>query len=196
MVTSIITGNLLGTASELRFASLRSAHRSWQDHPPTMSILPRLRASNFAYVGDMENTKTLSGSCFCGAVQISVTGDPAAMGYCHCSSCRLWSASPVNRFTLWPVDAVKVVKGADELGVYHKTDNSFRKWCRRCGGHVMTEHPPWKLVDVYHAVIPQLPFKPGLHVNYSETVLPMKDGLPKLKDFPKEFGGSGESVAE
>jgi hypothetical protein len=24
----------------------------------------------------------------------------------------------------------------------------------------------------------------------------MKDGLPKLKDFPKEFGGSGQAVAE
>jgi hypothetical protein len=23
-----------------------------------------------------------------------------------------------------------------------------------------------------------------------------KDGLPKLKDFPKEFGGSGEVIAE
>ena len=41
-----------------------------------------------------------------------------------------------------------------------------------------------------------LAFKPGVHVNYAETVLRMKDGLPKLKDFPKEFGGSGESVPE
>jgi hypothetical protein len=24
----------------------------------------------------------------------------------------------------------------------------------------------------------------------------MKDGLPKLKDFPTELGGSGESIAE
>jgi hypothetical protein len=27
-------------------------------------------------------------------------------------------------------------------------------------------------------------------------VLPMKDGLPKLKDFPAELGGSGETIAE
>ena len=31
-----------------------------------------------------------------------------------------------------------------------------------------------------------------MHVNYAETVLPMRDGLTKLRDFPKEFGGSGE----
>jgi hypothetical protein len=27
-------------------------------------------------------------------------------------------------------------------------------------------------------------------------VLPMRDGLPKLKDFPAEFGGSGEMITE
>jgi hypothetical protein len=27
-------------------------------------------------------------------------------------------------------------------------------------------------------------------------VLPMKDGLPKLKDFPSELGGSGETMPE
>ena len=37
---------------------------------------------------------------------------------------------------------------------------------------------------------------PGLHVNYSETKLPIRDGLLKLKDFPHGFGGSGIEVAE
>jgi hypothetical protein len=49
------------------------------------------------------------------------------------------------------------------------------------------------LVDVYAATIP---FTPGVHVNYQSTVLPMNDGLPKLKDFPTELGGSGETMAE
>jgi hypothetical protein len=41
-----------------------------------------------------------------------------------------------------------------------------------------------------------LAFTPGVHVNYAETVLPIRDGLPKLRDFPAEFGGSGQAVAE
>jgi hypothetical protein len=60
----------------------------------------------------------------------------------------------------------------------------------------MTRHPTVGLVDVYAATIPTLDFKPGVHVNYAETVLPMRDGLPKLKDFPAELGGSGEMVPE
>ena len=60
----------------------------------------------------------------------------------------------------------------------------------------MTYHPHWGLMDVYAATIPSQEFTPGVHVNYAETVLPMKDGLPKMKDFPSELGGSGESVSE
>ena len=60
----------------------------------------------------------------------------------------------------------------------------------------MTEHPEWQLVDVYAATIPSFPFEPHVHVNYGETVLHIKDGLPKQKDMPKEMGGSGVTLAE
>ena len=136
------------------------------------------------------------GKCFCGAVEIEVEGAPEAMGYCHCQSCRSWSAGPVNAFSLWKPDAVKVTKGRDQIATFAKSPGSERQYCKTCGGHIMTNHPPLGMVDVYSASIPTLNFKPEVHVNYQETVLPIKDGLPKLKDFPKEFGGSGEVIAE
>ena len=136
------------------------------------------------------------GGCFCGAVEIEVHGTAEAMGYCHCSSCRSWSASPVNAFTLWKPENVKVTKGAEFLSGFEKTEMSDRQFCTKCGGHLMTAHPPLGLVDVYAATIPGVKFTPGVHVNYAETVLPMKDGLPKLRDFPAELGGSGIAVPE
>jgi hypothetical protein len=136
------------------------------------------------------------GKCFCGAVQIETIGEPEAMGYCHCSSCRSWSAGPVNAFSLWKTENVRVTAGQDKLETYQKTPLSQRQFCKDCGGHVMTAHAPWGLIDVYAATIPRLRFVPGVHANYAETVLPMKDGLPKFKDFPKELGGTGEMVGE
>ena len=136
------------------------------------------------------------GTCFCEAVEIRVTGQPNAMGYCHCRSCRSWSGGPVNAFSLWPPEAVEVVRGAEHIATYSKTPMSERKFCRLCGGHLMAMHPPLKMVDVFAATLPTLPFAPAVHINYSETVLPMRDGLPKLKDFPAEFGGSGQVVPE
>jgi hypothetical protein len=97
---------------------------------------------------------------------------------------------------LWKPEAVRVTSGNDALATFAKTPQSERKYCRKCGGHLMTNHPPLGLIDVFVATLPTLEFKPGVHVNYAETVLPMRDGLPKLKDFPSEFGGSGEMVAE
>ena len=63
------------------------------------------------------------------------------MGYCHCDSCRSWSAAPVNAFTLWKPESVRVTKGADNIGVYNKTPRSYRKYCKTCGGHLFNEHP-------------------------------------------------------
>jgi hypothetical protein len=139
---------------------------------------------------------THKGECFCGTVQIEVSGTPEAMGYCHCRSCRSWSASPVNAFTLWNRNAVQVTAGAEHIGMFQKTAASERKYCNKCGGHLMTNHPSLGLVDVYAATLPTLKFSPSVHVNYAETVLPMRDGLPKFRDFPADFGGSGEVMAE
>jgi hypothetical protein len=136
------------------------------------------------------------GRCFCGAVEIAASGSPEAMGYCHCTSCRSWAAAPVNAFTLWKPDNIQVTRGAENIGTFNKTERSYRQFCRTCGGHLMTNHPHWQLVDVYAAVLPDLQFKPQVHVNYGETVLRIRDGLPKMKDLPAEMGGSGEQVPE
>lgn len=142
------------------------------------------------------STRQFKGSCFCGAIELTVSGEPVAMGYCHCESCRSWAAAPVNAFTLWKPDAVKVTRGADNIGTYNKTPRSYRKWCKTCGGHLFTEHPGWGLFDVYAATIPDFPHHAGVHVNYQETKLRIQDGLPKMKDTPKEMGGSGITVTE
>src|SRR5690349_22616426 len=112
-----------------------------------------------------------TGRCFCGAVEFAVSGEPMAMGYCHCDSCRSWSGGPVNAFSLWPPEAVRITAGDQFVASFQKTALSRRKYCTQCGGHLLTEHPPLGLVDVFAATIPTLDFTPGVHVNYAETVL-------------------------
>ena len=141
-------------------------------------------------------TTSYKGECFCGAVHLEVSGEPEVMAYCHCRSCRSWSGDPVTACTLWKREAVRVTAGAEHIATFQKTEVSQRQYCRKCGGHLMAAHPPLKLTDVFAATIPGLAFVPQVHVNYAETVLPMRDGLPKLKDFPAEFGGSGEAIPE
>jgi hypothetical protein len=61
---------------------------------------------------------------------------------------------------------------------------------------VLVEHPGLGFTDVHAATLPTLPFRPTVHLNYAETVLPMKDGLPKLRDFTAAAGGSGQMMPE
>ena len=138
---------------------------------------------------------THTGSCYCGAVEIEASGDPIDMGYCHCNNCRRYSTAPVSIFTLWKPETVKITKGAESLGKFHSSEMSHRRYCSKCGGHVMIDHPSLGLADI-RVALSGVAFKPTVHLNYSEKVLPIKDGLPKLADFPKEIGGSGETLPE
>lgn len=138
----------------------------------------------------------LTAKCFCGAVELELTGEPAGMGYCHCSDCAEWAAAPINAFSLWQPDNVNVTKGEDNIGTYNRTENSDRKFCKICGGHIMAVHPGMGLIDVYASIIPGLVHEPALHVWYSEKSVSVKDGLPKFKDMPTDFGGSGEMLPE
>src|SRR6478752_5641956 len=105
---------------------------------------------------EMADENVYVGKCFCGAVELTVTGTPVAMGYCHCRSCQHWSAGPINTFTLWQPQAVRVTKGGEHVESFQKTDYSVRKFCDTCGGHLYSEHPLWGVTDVYAPVIPDL----------------------------------------
>ena len=143
----------------------------------------------------MSSSKRTSG-CFCGAVEVELEGEPAVMAYCHCGSCRGWLGAPIHAATLWPTPKVNVRRGAEKLGVIKKTEASHRHFCTACGSPVLVRHPAIGMTDVPAGTIPGLTYQPTLHVHYGEKVLTVRDGLPKFKDFPKDFGGSDESVPE
>ena len=109
-------------------------------------------------------SKSYKGSCFCNAVELTVTGEPEAAGFCHCASCRSWSASPVNAFSLWKPDAVKITKGQEYIGEYH-LDRVGGSWWHELGTTNEVSRTVWAgKADLYHAVqatlIPRLPLTP------------------------------------
>jgi len=140
--------------------------------------------------------RTRKGGCSCGAVAIEIRGEPAVMAYCHCGSCRGWLGAPIHAAALWPTPDVKVVKGAERLGMFKRTEASHRCFCTACGSPVLVRHPALGMTDVPAGTVAGLDFQPTLHVNYGEKVLAVRDGLPKFRDFPEGFGGSGEMLPE
>jgi len=122
-----------------------------------------------------------SGECFCGACSngsLRGTGSHGLLSLPIVPFVVGWTGQCFH--PLEP-EAVKITAGAEHVDVFQKTAVSQRQYCKKCGGHLMTNHPPLGLVDVYSATLPTLKYSPAVHVNYAETVLPMKDGLPKLR---------------
>jgi len=140
------------------------------------------------------NKKT--GRCFCGTVELSASGESVAMGYCHCKDCAKWSAAPMNSYSFWRPDQVEITKGKEHIQTFSKTSHSKRKFCKKCGGHLMTEHPDSNFIDIFAPILEDFQFKPTIHVYYESKTVSVKDGLPKFKDLPEEFNGSGEILPE
>jgi hypothetical protein len=76
----------------------------------------------------MPNDIRRSGSCLCGGIQFSVTGDPFRVGLCHCKDCRKASGSTFSAFAVWPLEAFETAGIVSSYG-----DRSF---CPTCGGRV------------------------------------------------------------
>jgi len=141
---------------------------------------------------------TYQASCSCGAVQLEAEGEPVVQCYCHCNSCRSTTGTPVNAPVLWPYDAVRFVAGEDTVRRYSKTGNAEGGLyaCGTCNGFVGVHLVDAGLFDIFAGLLKDFTFEPTVHINYENSVLPIKDGLPKLKDMPAEWGGSGEFLPE
>lgn len=137
------------------------------------------------------------GSCYCGAVGVTVQGPPAAALFCHCGDCRKWHSAPIAAISIWPnanvtIDGPTIVSQVDE--------GSGRTSCSKCGGCVAIRKPAFDMTGVYAMTLSgsdqTYKFEPGFHIFYNERVMEVNDGLPKFADLPEPFGGSGNTVAE
>ena len=123
------------------------------------------------------------GSCYCGAVTVSVAGEPMAAGYCHCNSCRKWHSAPVNAFCIWPKDKVSI--SGEQIGS-EVDPQSRRISCSKCGGCVGIEKPELGMMAVYAMTLhgSGMKYDPKWHIFYPERVMELNDGLPKFVDLP------------
>ena len=79
-----------------------------------------------------------SGSCLCGAVQVSYTGSPSLSFVCHCNGCKKNSGSVFSSNLAIPYDSLRVASGSDMLKTFVKTYTAtgnvgVNYFCTNCG---------------------------------------------------------------
>jgi hypothetical protein len=127
---------------------------------------------------------TVSGSCFCGAVQFEVTLPTLVCVHCHCSMCRrVHGAAFVTWFTL-PKAQCRVTAGEGELVRYPSSEHARRSFCGRCGSALFFESSERAdQVDLplanMHGAIDRAP---QLHIFFDDRAewVEVGDSLPRL----------------
>jgi hypothetical protein len=91
----------------------------------------------------------LEGGCLCGAVRFVATGQPEAVYWCHCQSCRRHTGAPVAAFALYDLKAYTVTKG--EITKFDSTPGKTRRgFCARCGSTLTCESLPGPTETHFH----------------------------------------------
>ena len=68
------------------------------------------------------------GACRCGAVRLSVDGEPLRVGICHCTDCRQESGSAFTFYGIWPAAALA---STGETAAF-----AGRRFCPACGSRL------------------------------------------------------------
>ena len=81
----------------------------------------------------------LTGSCLCGAVAYEADAELARIVHCHCRTCRKTHGAAFSSVTAVPREGFRWTQGEAQLGAFESSPGKFRRFCTRCGSHLMAE---------------------------------------------------------
>ena len=133
----------------------------------------------------------MEAKCACGAVVLELLGEPLAQVYCHCDDCqRAHGAAYVPR-AIFPRNAVLVCSG--ETRAWQNRTRTMII-CAACGSHLYGEQDGSPFRGVNASLFPAGRFTPSAHFYCRYAVAPVSDELLHYRDFPADYGGTGEMI--
>ena len=81
---------------------------------------------------------TITGRCYCGAIELNSTQAPKAVAYCHCDDCRRVTGAPVAAFAAFDETAVSLIPNDGRSVSVHP--GVARSFCENCGSPLMSRY--------------------------------------------------------
>jgi hypothetical protein len=129
--------------------------------------------------------------CRCGAVELELSAEPAVQFYCHCDDCQVVHGAAYVPESVYPANAVKVVRGAPNSW---RLKRNPRVTCATCGTRLFIDVLALGLRGVNGTLLPPGAFTPTFHMQCKFAVRPVLDDLPHYRGRPARFGGDDEIV--
>jgi hypothetical protein len=102
--------------------------------------------------------------CRCGAVEIEISAEPIVQFFCHCDDCQAVHGGAYAPESVYPADAVKVVRG-DPMAWKLKRNPRFT--CRECGTRLLIDVEAKRLRGVNGFLLPPANSSPRFMCNAS-----------------------------
>ena len=81
----------------------------------------------------------LAGSCLCGAVVYQADAPVTRIVHCHCQTCRKTHGTAFSSVAAVSRDKFRFTRGVEHLGAIESSPGKFRRFCSKCGSHLMAE---------------------------------------------------------
>lgn len=130
---------------------------------------------------------TYKGSCLCGKIRFTITGEIQNVIYCHCSLCRKAQGSAFATNANVNKEDFTFISGNEELSSYEYAPGQKKLFCKHCGSPIMSinESTPDKVRIRLGTIESDITERPQAHIfttskaNWEEIT----DDLPKFDEY-------------
>jgi hypothetical protein len=136
-------------------------------------------------------SKKLTGSCLCGAIEYEINGPVGTIMNCHCSRCRKWHGAAFRTRMALKKKYFEFKKGEELLGRI-KIGNSpvTRTFCKNCGSCLVSyyDHLPENIAIALGTLNEDPGRRPECHI-YVGSKAPwyeITDDLPQFQELPDD----------
>ena len=129
----------------------------------------------------------LTGSCLCGSVAYEVDASAGPIVHCHCRTCRKTHGSAFSSVSAIPRDRFRWTKGETLLSAYESSPGKLRRFCSRCGSHIVADRvgQPMVLLRLGCLDTP-LTDRPKCHI-WRSNAAPWYDPKHELPELPQGY---------
>jgi hypothetical protein len=132
---------------------------------------------------------SVTGSCFCEAVQFEIELPTLFCGHCHCSMCRQFHGASFVTWTGVPPDRLKFTSGKQYITRFQSSEQGTRSFCKICGSPLFCEIAGHEVIDIALASLHgRIDRDPAGHVYFDVRA----DWTVVNDDLPKYGGKSGK----
>ncbi|WP_273764164.1 GFA family protein [Aeromonas hydrophila] len=108
---------------------------------------------------------SLTASCLCGAVALSLPDRFDYLGNCHCSECRKFSGADYAPVGGLDGALVTITRGEEAISRFQKSPETTLAFCRYCGSSLFSEKRSSGKLNLRLGILDTAPSqRPGFHI--------------------------------